>query len=381
MALSPLGWHVFGLPGAHDLVAQGKSADEIAAALDVSELTVKRWAQRSRITLPAPTPKGKDERHQRVVDLAQSGRTLDEIAAATEYSYPAVSNILRKYGVKAVRKWGGSTGPRDLERAEKIASMYRQGVVLEKIGEHFGITRERVRQVLRKIGVTAQEGGACKLAEHNKAATLAKRNLRTMTKWGLSYDEMKARRKDGTLAAFIQQRNSAGSRGIVWRLLFSEWLDVWLQSGKLALRGRGKGHYVMSRIKDEGGYVIGNVHVQLSTENNSQGLAKCRNNKAAHTGVWRIYPGTGKPWVAKYSKTMIGMYATEREAIAARREYVERNRLTVRMRGRGYSIIRGKNGNDRYQVMVGRQYIGTFKTPEAALQARAVALQQLTQAA
>jgi DNA-binding transcriptional regulator GbsR (MarR family) len=380
MALSPLGWHVFGLPGAHDLVAQGKSADEIAAALDVSELTVKRWAQRSRITLPASTPKGKDERHQRVVDLALSGRTLDEIAAATEYSYPAVSSILRKYGVKAVSKWA-ARGPQDLERAEKMASMYRQGIVLEKIGEHFGITRERARQVLRKIGVTAQEGGACKLAEHNKAAIIAKRNLRTMTKWGLKYGEMKARRKDGTLTAFIQQRNSSGSRGIVWRLSFAEWLDVWLQSGKMALRGRGKDNYCMSRIKDEGGYVLGNVHIQRNSDNNSQGLAKCRNNKAAHAGVWRLYPGLAKPWVAKYSKTLIGFYATEDEASAARQDYVERHSLTPRIHGRGYAIIRGKNGNDRYQVMVGRQYVGTFKTPEAALQARATALQQLTQAA
>lgn len=44
-----------------------------------------------------------------------------------------------------------------------------------------------------------------------------------------------------------------------------------------------------------------------------------------------------------------------------------------------YSLIRGKDGKpDRYQVMVGRKYVGTFSSTEAALAARAAYLESQT---
>ena len=69
-------------------------------------------------------------------------------------------------------------------------------------------------------------------------------------------------------AAFRAQRNSAiRERGIAWEMTFEEWLDVWTKSGKLALRGKGRGKYVMSRPNDVGPYKVGNVRIILGTRN------------------------------------------------------------------------------------------------------------------
>jgi transposase len=333
MAVSPLGWHVFGLPGAHDMVARGCSIDQIADALGVSELTVKRWGWRNRIELPRSRRRA-NERHTTVAELAKSGKTIAEIAADTNYSYVHVCNILRGMGIKAARQRHIS-GPANMARAEKMASMYRQGLTLEKIGQHFRLTRERVRQIIRALGVLPND--KIKTAKGDPAVRKARMDAASMLRWGVPYDEKKRYRADGTILAYTNQRNAAKSRSIEWGLPFVDWLAIWEASGKMALRGRGKGRYVMSRIKDDGGYVLGNVHIQLSTENNSEGIKKCRHNKAKTPGVWKLYPGLAKPWLAKGLRgKVLGLFATEEEAAAVRMAHLEENGLVTDASGRAY---------------------------------------------
>jgi hypothetical protein len=205
--------------------------------------------------------------------------------------------------------------------------MYRQGLTLVKIGDHFGVTRERVRQIIRPLGVLRSDSVRSKTGALDKAAKRARMDADSLRRWGVTYAEKKEYRANGLIPSFVQQRNSAKSRGIAWTLLFSRWLAIWQESGKLELRGRGKGRYVMSRIKDEGGYVMGNVHIQLSTENNREGLAKCRNNKPANTGVLLLYPGLSKPWMACVGHAKLGQFATEGEAVAARQAHIAANGL------------------------------------------------------
>lgn len=371
MAISPLGWHVTGLPGARELAAQGCSARQIAEALDLSELTVKRWAWRNRVDLPKYVHNVKPD-HARMVELAEAGMTTTEIANELGCCFATVRNTLKNFGIVPLRKPQAS-GLRHMARAEKMASMYRQGLTLEKIGQKFGVTRERTRQILKSIGVNTADKPKKVLSSIE--AKRARMDAASIIRWGVPHAGMKAARADGTLGAFVSQRNNARWRGIEWGLLFADWLTIWNASGKLALRGRGKGRYVMSRIKDEGGYRLGNVHIQESTENNSEGIAKCRHNKAQTPGVYKLYPGLAKPWVAKFQKRQLGMFATEAEATAARLD-AERSRNAVSvLRGKGYHMRHTKDGSRRYEVMVRGKYIGTFKTPEEALAARAAALE------
>ncbi len=77
----------------------------------------------------------------------------------------------------------------------------------------------------------------------------------------ISLDDKKLKR------AFIDQRGNAAKRQIDFLMSYSEWLDVWTQSGKLSKRGSRKGCYVMSRYNDVGPYKVGNVFIQLHANN------------------------------------------------------------------------------------------------------------------
>ena len=54
-------------------------------------------------------------------------------------------------------------------KAERMFSMYRQGVTLGMIGKQHGITRERARQYIASLGYAAKDGGQCKQAEERRA--------------------------------------------------------------------------------------------------------------------------------------------------------------------------------------------------------------------
>lgn len=67
--------------------------------------------------------------------------------------------------------------------------------------------------------------------------------------------------------AFQQQRHAAKMRGIAWQLTFEEWWKFWQESGKWAVRGRGKGKFCMGRYGDAGPYALGNIKIISGTEN------------------------------------------------------------------------------------------------------------------
>lgn len=67
--------------------------------------------------------------------------------------------------------------------------------------------------------------------------------------------------------AYHRQKDGASKRGVPFLMSFDEWLNVWLSSGKLLDRGRGKNKYCMMRLNDEGPYSIGNVKIGLFSEN------------------------------------------------------------------------------------------------------------------
>lgn len=72
--------------------------------------------------------------------------------------------------------------------------------------------------------------------------------------------------------AYSSQRQSAKTRSIEWQFTFKEWVDVWEASGKLSLRGVGRGRYVMARHGDEGPYHKSNVSIVLATINSRDGI-------------------------------------------------------------------------------------------------------------
>lgn len=53
-------------------------------------------------------------------------------------------------------------------------------------------------------------------------------------------------------------------------MTFEEWLQVWIDSGKLQLRGNGRGKFCMARKNDLGDYAVGNVEIRACEENSRE---------------------------------------------------------------------------------------------------------------
>lgn len=312
-------------------------------------------------------------RDLRMASLAKEGKTVNEIASI-ECVHQHVVRIWARIAKVKLARAPRVLAEKDSARTAKMISMHSQGVSLEKIGTQFGITRERVRQILDRQGISAKNGGASIGRAAKREYREMRREATYFVKYGLPYAVVKQLRKDRVTHAFSSQRKSADTRGIEWNLTFAQWFAIWQASGKLHLRGRGKGKYCMSRVCDSGGYALGNVHIQLSTENNAEAVLKWKGKIKENRGVFLIYPGREMAWLAKVGKKSLGFFKTEGEAAAARAAYFEANpEIRQAAFGRGYTPIRSqrKNGGPvRYQVVVKGKYLGTFPTTADAVAAR-----------
>lgn len=221
-----------------------------------------------------------------------------------------------------ISKQGRTQGIPGFVRAKAFGALYSQGYTLQEIGTRYGITRERVRQVLREYtDIAPKAGGRAKQSALKRQADAAACDARYIAKYGMTHDEWKACVAAGGTCAFIYQKRTSKSRGIGFEMNLRQWWDLWQASGKWEQRGRGRGHYCMARIRDTGPYAIGNVQI-VSIEQNA---AEARYNNPtkrhadpAERGIYFLYPNHSKPWSAKYGNKSLGLYATKEEAASAR---------------------------------------------------------------
>ena len=133
--------------------------------------------------------------------------------------------------------------------------------------------------------------------------------------------------------SFCHQKYLAGRRSVGWELTFQQWLGLWVDSGNASLRGSGRGKYCMARNGDAGPYRIGNVSIQLCTQNSFDGAkltraGRIRNGNPPKGWVYvKAYPA--KPYQVAVAKHYIGNFASQAEAEAAyaaeiaRRGYIQ----------------------------------------------------------
>lgn len=356
------------------LAAAGRTASEIATLESMNLSLVYQWARATGTKLPRLSADHK-ARDAKVVEMVSAGMTADLIATELQIKPFAVFRVARAAGLKVKRSYQTPRNEERDARRNKMAEMYRQGITLAKIGEQFKMTRERVRQIIAALGMNHKSGGATVLASSKRDAREQAREARYLSEYGLPYAVVVQLRKDRVTHAFQAQRQSAANRGIAWGLTFAQWFAVWQTSGKLHLRGKGKGKYLMSRVNDAGGYELGNVHIQLATENSKEAVARWKGKTKANRGVFCLYPGRELAWLAKHGKKSLGFFKTEAEAVAARNAFLAAHPELMVM-GRGYSHVRARKGrSERFVVTVGRKYIGSYQTTEEALAARAAYIQ------
>jgi hypothetical protein len=153
-------------------------------------------------------------------------------------------------------------------------------MTLQQIAVIYGISRERVRQILRKDGVDRKEGGAWirhpwLKERERRQAQIANKSLRIWQRWGLSLDEYEPLRKQfgsttnprSPFRRYVEQRKNARQRGIGWGLSFKQWWTLWNESLHWKQRGLGANKYVLARYGDSGPYEVGNVYICTLAEN------------------------------------------------------------------------------------------------------------------
>ena len=123
-----------------------------------------------------------------------------------------------------------------------IVEFYRSGKTLAQIGEIYGLSRQRIQQITKKLGLSARDGGA---------------RVRAVP------EPERTRRQ-----AFGLQKSMAKQRGIEWLLTFDEWWEIW--APRWDNRGRRSGQMVMCRNRDKGPYCVGNVRIDTANANHAE---------------------------------------------------------------------------------------------------------------
>lgn len=274
----------------------GECLADLAAEFDLSPNYIRLIAVRAGVVPPRKaaghlsfigTKRASSlKRRAAIIELHTLGISGGTARKLLSMSTTAFAYDIRKLGLKFPYDRMGKWGPvikSARERAAKMAALYRSGMTLQQIGDKYGLSRERVRQLMTKHEGMRQDGGGqhCKaVAKRQRSA--ADRDAKYLSKYGCTFDQYVEVRtigremvRDGAgiyqtpLRAFLSQRNNAKARGIYWDLTFWQWWTIWQESGKWELRGRARDAFVMSRFGDAGAYTAGNVYIGTLAENSS----------------------------------------------------------------------------------------------------------------
>lgn len=153
-------------------------------------------------------------------------------------------------------------------RACTILRMYvNEERSLQEIGDKFGITRERVRQILLKDFGIRGLSELAKRREAKEAVIKTRRERDTLATKGVSLSELKELRALGVTAAYTAKRNNVirYHKGH-WGLTLAEFWSIWRDSGRFADRGRGASKFGMTTIDGSANFVVGNVEIVPAIE-------------------------------------------------------------------------------------------------------------------
>lgn len=175
---------------------------------------------------------------------------------------------------------------------DTLKMLYGEGKTLEQLGYFLGVSRERIRQVLDREGISAQDGGqtvrknkrigflkAARLVAQKKTEAKMEQifqcpyvELTSICGMPVTYTNIQSRGSPQN--GYFQQKRNAETRGIAWEMTFPQWWKLWQDSGHWAYRGRGKYNYCMSRREDKGPYSPANVKIITNFRNTREGQTK-----------------------------------------------------------------------------------------------------------
>jgi len=172
---------------------QGLAAREVAASLDLSIQQVYEVLRFAGVNRRPPGSHPTRSRDKQVARLyVEEGLSLEEAGARFGLTPERVRQILERAGVRR-RDGGASLSPEEeVQRDQEIVRLYvEEGLSLEKAGARLGLTSERVRQKLERRGVSPRNG-SCRLT-HEQQARRDQEIVRLYVEEGLSLKKIGAR--------------------------------------------------------------------------------------------------------------------------------------------------------------------------------------------
>jgi hypothetical protein len=178
------------------------------------------------------------------------------------------------------------------QRGIEIERSFRDGQTMQSIADIYGLSRERIRQILDKRGLIFKDGGKHVQAQRSAAVKLnrraSKRNLMTLHYYGCSHAEALAinggkpiSTPDYPVWTFRESRRQAVSVGYEWDISIKDWWAIWQASGKWEQRGRKAESYALFRKDNQGPFSADNLEVVTF----SQGISHLRKCEIAR-GRW-----------------------------------------------------------------------------------------------
>lgn len=215
-----------------------------------------------------------------IVELRGTGLSNKEIAARLGKRADYVSELALIAGCKKLPRGNKPIVP--VSAMPAIIDAFKSGRTLASLGEEYGVTRERIRQLLDRAGVTGCDGGnfvqrflsVDDIRAKNRRQQ-AEKDKRCLDRYGCSYEQLRPIKAEQRTAksyetspfgAFRRQRQNARNRGIGWEMTLWQWWSVWQESGLWHQRGPGSG-YCMARYGDSGPYSVENVYITTISQN------------------------------------------------------------------------------------------------------------------
>jgi hypothetical protein len=152
---------------------------------------------------------------------------------------------------------------------QEIKKLFAAGMTLQAIGTKYRVSRERIRQILFKVGVYGKHGGHFKRSQD--AAKLAQFKYWNDELPRLGCNRTELLKITGSLRIsvqgspvnrFIAKRKWAMARGEAWELTFPQWRAVWAASGHWCASPRRQNKWIMVRHNKQVPWSQGNVRIE-----------------------------------------------------------------------------------------------------------------------
>lgn len=185
----------------------------------------------------------------------------------------------------------------DAKKHITIIELFKQGNTPSEIACKYGVTRQRIYQILKARGIDSSEGGRSVRAARRAIERTSAREARHFEKFGCTsalLSTIPGMRSDKSpYRCYDQQRNHAVRRGVSFRITFWEWWCIWRDSGKWEDRGRSDSSFCMCRVGDEGPYEAGNVYIGSVIHNSTLGRTLAHEQIKPKTKIYEIVRAAG----------------------------------------------------------------------------------------